>query len=123
VKSSIDRRTEPDKDLAVEVTRNWSEIASGRLQFDRIQKEAAALLGVEKKDILDFWKTLYSGDGRRVLITEMIPKQGVAASQLPLTSTGYEAADLTSEGLVIGIDDIKNFRRDRETLTENQILS
>jgi insulysin len=124
VKSSIDRRTEPDKDLAIEVTRNWSEIASGRLEFDRIQKEAAALLGVEKQDLLDFWKKLYSGDGRRVLITEMIPRQGVASSQSPQTSTGYEEADLTSEGLVIGIDDIKSFRRDRETLIgEDQILS
>jgi insulysin len=123
VKSSIDRRTEPDKDLAVEVTRNWSEIASGRLQFDRIQKEAAALLGVEKQDLLDFWKKLYSGDGRRILITEMIPRQGVAASQSPQISTGYGAADLTSEGLVIGIDDIELFRRDRETLGENEILS
>jgi insulysin len=123
VKSGIDRRAEPDKDLAVEVTRNWSEIASGRLQFDRIQKEAAALLGVEKKDLLAFWKKLYSGDGRRVLITEMIPRQGVASSPSPLTTTGYKATDLATEGLVIGIDDIDPFRLSRETLVENEILS
>jgi insulysin len=34
VKSLIDRKTEPDKQLATEVTRNWAEIASGRLEFD-----------------------------------------------------------------------------------------
>jgi insulysin len=123
VKSLIDGKTEPDKDLAVEVTRNWSEIASGRLEFDRIQKEAAALLDVQRQDILDFWKKLYSGSGRRVLITEMVPGQGPAASQSPSTSTGYEAVDLTSEGLVIGVDDIEQFRRDREKLVENEKLT
>ena len=116
VKSLIDRKTEPDKELSVEVTRNWSEISSGRLEFARLQKEAAALLEVEKKDLLEFWDKLYTNDGRRALITEMIPRHGEASSVLPPTSSGYEAGDLFTSGLVLGIDDIPQFRRDNEKL-------
>ena len=116
IKSLIDRKTEPDKDLIAEVTRNWSELSSGRLQFDRIQREAAALLDVDKADILDFWKRIYAGDGRRVMICEMIPQQGPASSELPHVSMGYSASDLSSENLALGIDDIPAFRHDRERL-------
>lgn len=116
VKSLIDQKTEPDKDLTTEVTRNWSEIASGRKQFDRLQKEAAALLQIEKGDLIDFWKTIYAGPSRRALISEIIPRRGVASSQSPPTSTGYSTDDVAVEGLVLGIDDIEQFRRDREKL-------
>lgn len=120
VKSLIDRKTEPDKDLAIEVTRNWSEIASGRLQYDRIQKEAAALLSIEKEDLLNFWKRIYSGSGRRVLVTEMIPLLGVAASKLPpISATGA----LSSNGVFLGIDDVAQFRSDREKLLLDQETS
>jgi len=119
VKSLLDRKTEPDKELTTEVTRNWSEIASGRLQFDRIQKEAAALLDVSKQDLLDFWKKLYSGDGRRALISQVIPKRGPASSTAPPTTTGYTSDDVNTEGLVLGIDDLEQFRRDREKIVSN----
>lgn len=114
VKSLIDRKTEPDKDISVEVTRNWSEISSGRLEFDRLQKEAAAAILVTKDDLIEFWKRLYSDNGRRMLITEVIPRLGEASSPLPPSSTGYESGDQSLSGLVIGIDDIAQFRRDRE---------
>lgn len=113
-KSIFDRKTEPDKDLTTEVTRNWSEISSGRLQFDRLQQEAAALLDIEKDEVLDFWRRVYAGNGRRVLITEMVPRQGKASSDDPLTSTRYTASRLDQEGLTLGIDDIQQFRSDRE---------
>lgn len=120
VKSLIDKKTEPDKDLAIEVTRNWSEIASGRLQFDRRQREALAFLEIEKQDLLDFWRSIYSEDGRRVLITEMIPRQGEASSPLPPTSTGYTTKTLEAgEVAILGIDDIDRFRSDREKLVYN----
>lgn len=119
VKSLIDRKTEPDKQLATEVTRNWAEIASGRLEFDRTQKEISALLSIEKDDLIDFWDRLYTKDGRRVLITEMIPQTGVASSPAPLKSTGY-VPTLTSlsksSGLVLGEDDIQKYRDEREKL-------
>jgi insulysin len=116
IRSLIDRKTEPDKYLTDEVTRNWAEIASGRLQFDRAQQEAAALLDVTKEDLLNFWDELYVKDGRRLLITEMVPRIGVASSAAPPLSTGYtsdKAASLTT-GLVLGIDDIEEFRKGRE---------
>jgi len=121
VKSLIDRKTEPDKQLATETTRNWAEISSGRLQFDRPQREVAALLDLTKEDILEFWDNFYVKDGRRVLITEMIPQVGPTSSPKPPTSTGYSplnpsSTDSKSSSLVLGIDDISVYRRDRARL-------
>lgn len=121
VKSLIERKTEPDKDLVVEVTRNWSEISSGRLQFDRLQREAAALLAIEKDDLIDFWRQIYASDDRRILIAEMIPRLGAAASQAPPTTTGYGRQDFPADdSLVLGVDDIEQFRRVRERLVYEQ---
>jgi insulysin len=122
VKSLIDRKTEPDKQLSTEVTRNWAEIGSGRLEFDRPQREVAALLDVTKTDLLDFWDRFYLKDGRRVLITEMIPQVGAASTSAPPKSTGYstvQAAPTISAGLVLGIDDIERYRQDRQRLVSN----
>jgi len=121
VKSLIDRKTEPDKQLATETTRNWAEISSGRLQFDRPQREVAALLDLTKEDILEFWDRFYVKDGRRVLITEMVPQVGPTSAPKPPTSTGYESsnpasANSKSSSLVLGIDDIAVYRRDRARL-------
>jgi insulysin len=117
VKSLIDRKTEPDKQLASEVTRNWAEIGSGRLQFDRAQQEVSALLDLTKEDLLDFWDRLYVNDGRRLLITEMVPRVGVASTAAPPTTTGYKAGTKNGDKeLVLGIDDIEQFRDDLEAL-------
>jgi insulysin len=124
VKSLIDRKTEPDKTLAAETTRNWAEIASGRLEFDRTQREVSALLSLEKEDLVDFWDNFYVKDGRRVLITEMIPQVGVASSDAPPKSTGYVpslASIAKSSGLVLGVDDIQTFRNAREKLLSTNV--
>lgn len=115
VKSLIEKKTEPDLDLRTEVTRNWSEIASGRLQFDRRQREALALLEVEKDDLLQFWRRIYFTSGRRVLVTEVIPRTGAASSPLPPSSTG-------SDILALGLDDIARFRSERERQVYNQAI-
>lgn len=116
VKGLIDRKTEPDKQLATEVMRNWGEIASGRLEFDRVQKETLALLELEKSDIVDFWDRIYVGSQSRVLITQVVPREGPASSAEPPRSTGY--ASMTNKkpegGLVLGVDDIDDFRQDLE---------
>merc|ERR1712194_113417 len=114
VKSLIDRKTEPDKTLAAETTRNWAEISSGRLQFDRAQRDAVAALELTKEDLLEFWDSFYVKDGRRVLITEMVPQVGPTSSPKPPTSTGYESSKL--ESIVLGIDDIGPYRRNRSQL-------
>lgn len=117
VKSLVDSKTEPDKQLATEVTRNWGEIGSGRLQFDRTQREAAAALDLTKKDLLEFWDNLYVKDGRRILITEVVPRVGVASTKAPPKSLGYNPVNSTpGTGPLLGIDDIESFRADQEKL-------
>jgi secreted Zn-dependent insulinase-like peptidase len=122
VKSLIDRKTEPDKQLASEVTRNWAEIGSGRLQFDRVQQEVVALLDLTKEDLLDFWDRLYVNDGRRLLITEMVPRVGVASTSAPPTTTGYKAGTKNGDKeLILGIEDIDQFRYDLEALASVKV--
>lgn len=95
-------------------TRNWYEITSGRLEFDRVQQEARALLDVEKDDLIDLWREIYANSGRRVLITQVIPASGPASSSKPPKSTGYGSSKLSDlETTVLGVEDIEQFRRDR----------
>ena len=103
------RRTEPDKNLSSEVTRNWNEIATGRLQFDRRQAESKALLDVSKDDIIKYWDEVImgTGEGRRMLITEVVPKTGAASSKAPPKSFSIPSQ--------LGIDDIDSFRSDLES--------
>jgi len=123
VKGLLDSKLEPDKSLAAEVTRNWSEISYGRFQFDRIQREAAALLEVTREDLLEFWDKYVAADayeGRRMIITEVVPQNGPASSKQPPKSSGYATRTTIRSGskqgeLALGIDDIALFRRDRET--------
>ena len=110
VKSLIERKTDPDKQLVAEVTRNWGEIGSGRLQFDRVQQEVSALLDLTKGDLLEFWDKLYLSDGRRLLVTEMVPRVGAAATKAPPTSYKVDGYF----GDLIGIDDIDELRRYRD---------
>ncbi len=102
VKGLVDRRLEPDKQLAVEVTRNWSEIAYGRFQFDRLQAEVSALLDISKDDILEFWDELYNSESSRILVTEIVPRFGQASSKEPALSG--------NGGKLLGINDIDSLR-------------
>ena len=106
VKGLVDRRVEPDKQLAVEVTRNWSEISNGRFQYDRLQAEVAALLSITKQDIIDYWNRLYITE-RKMLISEIVPKTGQSSSKAPALSKGYAGGVPTTE---LGINDIERLR-------------
>jgi len=128
VKGLLDKRLEPDRMLAAEVTRNWGEIVSGRMQFDRIQRESAALLDIKKDDILKFWDENFVGSlpsdigGRRLLVSEVVPKVGPASTKAPPKSMGYPTGkkngSASSNGaLVLGIDDVEQFRKDRTPST------
>jgi secreted Zn-dependent insulinase-like peptidase len=111
VKSLIEKKAEPDKQLATEVTRNWGEIGSGRFEFDRPQKEIVALLDLKREELVEFWDDLYVKDGRRVLITEVVPCLGSASSAAPPMSTGYKPGFVPPGiGPLLGIDDIETFR-------------
>jgi insulysin len=112
VKSLIERKTDPDRQLTTEVTRNWGEIGSGRLQFDRIQREVSVLLDLSKTDLLEFWDSLYINDGRRLLVTEMVPRVGQASTAAPPLS--YNDSGSSKENTLVGIDDIERLRKNRD---------
>jgi secreted Zn-dependent insulinase-like peptidase len=110
------QKTEPDKKISSEATRNWNEITTGRLQFDRRQKEAEALLQLQKEDILNYWDEFVvgkMGGGTRMLISEVVPKTGPASAKTPLKT--YE------EKMRLGIDDIDSYRFERYSEAENQL--
>lgn len=102
------KKTDPDKKLATEATRNWNEISSGRLEFDRRQNEAKALLTVSKDDVIMYWDEFVLGKSgkQRVLVSEVIPKSGAASSKPP--------AKTYTEMPQLGIDDVQTYRTDRE---------
>ena len=102
------KKTDPDKKLATEATRNWNEISSGRLEFDRRQNEAKALLTVTKDDVIRYWDEFVLGKSgkHRVLVSEVIPKNGAASSKSP-AKTYIEMSKL-------GIDDVQIYRTNRE---------
>lgn len=102
------KKTDPDKKLATEATRNWNEISSGRLEFDRRQNEAKALLTVSKDDVIMYWDEFVLGKSgkHRVLVSEVIPKSGAASSKPP--------AKTYTEMPQLGIDDVQTYRTDRE---------
>lgn len=51
----IDRKLEPDQRLGSEVSRNWDEVASGQLRFDRRREEAEVLKDIREGDLLAFF--------------------------------------------------------------------
>jgi len=113
VKGLILKRTEPDKKLATEATRNWNEIATGRMTFDRLQREVQALIDVKKSDVLQYWEDIYIGvkGGRRILVTEVTPRNGKAASPQPMRKIGYSYSELGNvTPPLLGLDDIESFR-------------
>jgi secreted Zn-dependent insulinase-like peptidase len=113
-KGIVLKKTQPDKKLAIETTRNWNEIATGRLQFDRREQEARALLNLKKDDILDYWDTYILGQngGRGLLVSEVIPKQGPASSKVPPKSFASKSSAFNK----LGVDDIPSYREARERL-------
>lgn len=51
----VDRKLEPDRRLSSEAERNWSEISTGQLRFDRRREEATALQNIREGDLLRFF--------------------------------------------------------------------
>ena len=51
----IDRKLEPDRRLSSEAERNWSEMVSGQLNFDRRREEANVLQKIREGDLLRFF--------------------------------------------------------------------
>lgn len=51
----VDRKLEPDRRLSSEAERNWAEISTGQLRFDRRREEARALENIREGDLLRFF--------------------------------------------------------------------
>ena len=100
--------------VAALASRNWSEIASGRYQYDRLRAEVAALLAITKADIVDFWDQLYAKE-RRMLVSEIVPRTGPKSKE-PALSSGYSGGTPTT---VLGINDIDQLRANGEAARSN----
>lgn len=55
VQGLVSRKLEPDHDLASEASRNWGEIATGQLNFDRTRQTVEALKKIDGADLLQFF--------------------------------------------------------------------
>lgn len=51
----VDRKLEPDRRLSAEAARNWDEISSGQMRFDRRREEAEVLKGLREGDLVRFF--------------------------------------------------------------------
>lgn len=51
----IDRKLETDRRLSSEASRNWDEITSGQMRFDRRRQEVTLLKDVREGDLLAFF--------------------------------------------------------------------
>ena len=54
VAAVIAKKLEKDKTLSAESQRLWNEIATGRLQFDRTERQVAALRALDERHLLAF---------------------------------------------------------------------
>jgi len=121
IKGLVAKKTEPDKKLSIEASRNWNEIFTDRFQFNRLQLEAIQLLDLSKDDLSMFWSQIYEANDRRILISEVIPQVGPASSEAP----GKQLRNVEKNGetsLVLGIEDIEKFREEREGSDERKVL-
>ncbi|CAB1100827.1 unnamed protein product [Ectocarpus sp. CCAP 1310/34] len=95
VQGLVSRKLEPDHRLSSEVNRNWGEIVTGQLNFDRRREEVEALKKVQEKDLLrffdsneDFFANHVShlkegGEDRRLLTSEVFAKKYESDMELP----------------------------------------
>lgn len=93
VKGLLEKKLEPDKRLIYEVKRNWGEIASDKLVFDRTQREAKEMETVGKDDVLRWWKEAIAEGG---MVEVRVRSKGGA------------------EGRELGVDEIDKNREGRE---------
>ncbi|CAM9471198.1 unnamed protein product [Ectocarpus sp. 8 AP-2014] len=81
----IDRKLEPDRRLSSEAERNWAEISTGQLRFDRRREEAKALEQIRAGDLLRFFDRHLreGGQERRLLTSEVFAKSRAGEMEAP----------------------------------------
>ncbi|CAM9610072.1 unnamed protein product [Scytosiphon promiscuus] len=91
----VSRKLEPDHRLSSETHRNWDEITSGQLDFDRRRLEIEALQKIDDGDLLQFFDRyiLEGGNERRVLTSEVFAKKFSSEMELPSTAEASTVLD------------------------------
>ncbi|CAM9761157.1 unnamed protein product [Pylaiella littoralis] len=81
----VDQKLEPDRRLSAEAERNWAEISTGQLRFDRRKEEAEALRKIREKDLLLFFDRHFreGGEDRRLLTSEVFAKKHAKDMETP----------------------------------------
>ncbi|CAM9877673.1 unnamed protein product [Pylaiella littoralis] len=98
VEGLVSRTLESDHRLSSEAHRNWTEISSGQLDFDRRRQEVEALRKIYVEDVLRFFDrhVLEGGKERRVLTSEVFSTKHASDLELPLSDV-KDAAGLVSD--------------------------
>lgn len=98
-----ERKSESDKRLGQEFMRNWAEIVSQKLTFDRRENEVKILPTIKKDEVVNIWKEMVeSGEGR------------VWASIVPSNGKIKESVNDVIEGSVFGKMEIDGLRAELE---------
>ncbi|GMH83013.1 hypothetical protein TrST_g610 [Triparma strigata] len=98
-----ERKSESDKRLGQEFMRNWAEIVSQKLTFDRRENEVKILPSIKKDEVVNVWKEMVeSGEGR------------VWASIVPSNGKIKESVNDVIEGSVFGKMEIDGLRAELE---------
>ncbi|CAN0342891.1 unnamed protein product, partial [Scytosiphon promiscuus] len=73
IQGLVSRILEPDRSLLSEASRNWNEITTGQLDFDRRRQEVEALQKIDGETLLQFFDRHITegGNERRVLTSEV----------------------------------------------------
>ena len=130
VRAGAERSLERDKRLGTEVVRNWSEIASGKFEYDRRQREAVEMMGVTKKDVVAWWKEwVDNSSGRRSIVTKILPQNAKTtkkSSRLGLQPSRLDVARLFDENdeddLVVDFGQVDDLRKALERQKEHEMV-
>ncbi|CAM9610251.1 unnamed protein product [Scytosiphon promiscuus] len=95
VQGLVSRKLEPDHRLSSEAYRNWDEIATGQLNFDRRRQEVEALQKIDGDDLLQFFDRHMAegGDARRVLTSEVYARKYADEMQLRSVAETFTITD------------------------------
>ncbi|CAM9610322.1 unnamed protein product [Scytosiphon promiscuus] len=95
IQGLVSRILEPDRHLSSEAFRNWSEITTGQLNFNRRRQGVEALQNIDRQDLLQFFDRHIAegGNDRRVLTSEVYANKFASDMDLPSTTEAMLISD------------------------------
>lgn len=107
-RSIVTLKLTEDTDLQCDVDRNWNEIRSGELLFDRNEIEAQTMDAINKTQVLEFYKnTFFSHETRKLSV------QVIASTEMSTRST-FDFHILYDNKQPNVIDNIERFTQNLE---------